>query len=597
MSIRQSTRVREMKAASSRLPPTGVSLLAVACLAAAPADIVSSDPVPLAVKNGRCTFVLPTSSARDKYLLVVGSLSRDRMSHRVCIRAEATSDAVSLPLANDDPGVSWRKHTAELADRLEKARKARRLTEDYPPAAEPPRHRDFVVFADSGNCSSVRGELRGIGQHCLVYVEQDYPTPAALQPAVDDVIQTFDNAVFPTARKEQGRCLDVDRDGRFTVLFSSRLSRVGGGKGALSGFVLGSDFYRDVPVPFGNRCDMLYLSTDLRPGPFLRTLVAHEYTHAVAFSEHIFGDYLPGVRHLEEESWLNEGVAHLVEERHGFGWGNLDYRVSTFLSAPRRYPLVVSDYFGSGLWRDPGCRGATYLFLHACSRDDPRLAQKLIQSNLIGIANLEAATRAPFAALFRQWTLALALGKVPDGHDLFRPLGERKLCGARHDDVPLSGGKWTGDIAGTAAAYFQLNSPGPGSSRVTIESDDDADLQVTLLPLAPDTPRLSLTAESPGPGVYRLTVTARDGSVILREAGWEWTSLDGSTAGKYSVADPTSVSSAAVWFGDPALAEGETRASTTIEMPPGQVGSRIFRVSGRDGNGRRVSAWAEVPAR
>ena len=57
---------------------------------------------------------------------------------------------------------------------------------------------------------------------------------------------------------------------------------------------------------------MMYLNVDLRPGPHLRTLLVHEYTHAVVFSEHLFGGYPSEGPAREEESWLNEGLAHLA---------------------------------------------------------------------------------------------------------------------------------------------------------------------------------------------------------------------------------------------------------------------------------------------
>src|SRR5262249_57405787 len=140
---------------------------------------------------------------------------------------------------------------------------------------------------------------RGGGQACQVYVAGDLAA-AALAPAVQDVIRPFDGDVRPRAL---GEALDVDRDGRFTVLFSGWLARMQGGRVRLGGFVRGSDFYRDLAPPFGNRCDMMYLNADLRPRPFLRTLVAHEYTHAVLFSEHVLRDYLPGAARRDEAGW------------------------------------------------------------------------------------------------------------------------------------------------------------------------------------------------------------------------------------------------------------------------------------------------------
>jgi hypothetical protein len=337
---------------------------------------------------------------------------------------------------------------------------------------------------------------------------------------------------------------------------------------------------------------MLYLNTDLRPGPYLRTLLAHEYTHAVVFSEHVFGNYLPDARRCEEEGWLNEGLAHFAEERHGFSWSNLDYRVSAFLAAPQRYPLVVPDYYGAGLWRDPGCRGACYLFLHACACEDAGLSQKLIRSNLCGVANLEAAAREAFAALFRRWTVAVAQGKIPGGHDLYRSLGDRPLFGVRRNELPLTAGQSEADVAGTSAAYFLLHSPSEVRSRVTIEADADADLQVTLIPLPPDMPRLSLRAEAVDSGSCRLTIAARDADVTLDEAAVEEAAAERSPAEKGSRLRAAATVSA--WFGDPHLAAGVTRFSVLIERPAGSGRTWLFKIKGHDAAGRPVAAYAAL---
>jgi hypothetical protein len=554
--------------------------LALLCLAAAPPQ-----PVPLAVRDGRCTFVVPSDGPRTKFLLIVGSLSRTPSSHSVTVRTESTSDDASLPLADDEPGPIWRGRTNELADRLDRARRQHVPFPEYPPAANSPRQRDFQVFGASP--APVHAILRGIGRHCLVYVDGDCQDLSGLQPTVDETIRVFDEAIFPATKGERGRCLDVDRDGRFAVLFSGRLSRMTGGNSSVSGFVLGSDFYRDATVPAGNRCDMLYLNTDLRPGPYLRTVVAHEYTHAIVLSEHVFGDYLPGARRVEEESWLNEGLAHLAEERFGFGWSNLDYRVSAFLSAPWRYPLVVADYYNAGLWRDPGCRGATYLFLHACACEDAGLSEKLTCSNLSGVANLEAVTREPFAALFRRWTVAVAQGSIPGGHDLQRPLGSRLLCGVRREDMPLSGGRWSRDVAGTAAAYLLLHSPASARCLISVEAAADAELQVTLVPLPEEAPRLSLRMRPLSTETCQLTVTT-DTAITLDQAALERADPAGPPPDAGFRPDEAIKSQVQAWFGKANLSAGETRTSSVIRLP--DIGTKwIFKVSGLDAAGHRTA--------
>ena len=79
----------------------------------------------------------------------------------------------------------------------------------------------------------------------------------------------------------------MDGDGRFTVFFSRWLNRLGDGRHSVDGFVRVTDLDHSFFPPFGNRCDMMYLSTGLCPGPHLRTVLAHEYMHAVVFSKKV----------------------------------------------------------------------------------------------------------------------------------------------------------------------------------------------------------------------------------------------------------------------------------------------------------------------
>jgi hypothetical protein len=368
---------------------------------------------PLAVHDGRLSAVLATEQPGDQFLLILGSLRRTEGALHVCLTTSATSEPETVPLEKPALDPEWQQRVAQLAERQARSRLQRWQVDDFPPR-DLPRHKVFHLLVkdtdvrNPGSYVAVTGELRGVGKYCQVYVDRNCPDQGALQPTIDDVIRTFDDEIRPRAL---GHVLDVDRDGRFTILMSGWLGRLQGGQVKVSGFVRGSDFYRDGAAPFSNCCDMMYLSTDLRPGPFLHTLLAHEYTHGIVFCEHVFSDYLPGSRRWDEESWLNEAISHLVEDRHGYTWANLDYRISAYLSAPQRYALVVADYYGQRIWRDPGPRGCTYLFLRWCvDRFGPDLLTRLVQSNVNGIDNLEVATQTHFAELFRQWSAAVALG-------------------------------------------------------------------------------------------------------------------------------------------------------------------------------------------
>lgn len=552
----------------------------------------------LAVRGGRCDCVLPTAAAGTKYFLVLGSLGEGPGPYHVRVSTGPADGPVSLPPDDSPPDDAWTARTSALRARLAQARREGPPPCLYPPDPAPAPRRTFYLFTgdgdfqDAAGYAAVEADLCATGRHCLVYLDRQERDAARAQATVADVVRTFDGEVYPQAEQDLGHALDVDRDGRFAILLSGRLGRLQNGRVSVGGFVRGTDFYADLTAPYGNRCDMMYLNTSLRPGPHLRTVLAHEYTHAVVFSEHLFGDYLPDVPRREEEAWLNEGLAHLVEERRGHGWSNLDYRVEAFLNAPERCELIVPDYYRAGLWRAPGNRGATFLFLRWCADHcGPDLATRLTRTNLAGVTNLEVETGRHFADLFREWSAALAL----PGADAVPAVPGRVLCGPRFSGLALAGGECNLDLAGTSAAYLLLHTPAAARSRLVVEAEAGTALQVTLVPLPEGAARLSLRQEAgAAPGTVRLALTAHDAPVVLTDA------VDGrlvpragpeeDPAGPTPSPVPAPQDMALAWFGSAPLQPGETRTSPDLHLPTVD-GPSLVKVAGSDAAGRRVAAW------
>jgi hypothetical protein len=592
------------------LPRVTLPLLLLAVPAAHADPLPAGRVLPLAVRDGRCECTLPTPTTGEQYYLVLGSLARQPGPFPVTVRTEAVAGPAAVPLEAPAPDDGWVRRVDDQRARLARAWRNAPATPGYAASADPPRQHTFYVFVgdqdfqDPAGYVPVPAVLRAVGRCCQVYVDQHAADPAALQPTVDDVVKTFDEDVYPRACRILGQPLDVDRDGRFTILLTDWLGKLQHGKVSLGGFVRGSDFYRDLRAPYGNRCDMMYLNTDLQPGPHLRTLLAHEFTHAVIFSEHVFGDYLPEAPHQDEEGWLNEGLAHLAEDLHGHGWSNLDYRVSAYLSAPERYQLVVPDYYAAGLWRNPGNRGSAYLFLRwVADRQGDGLARQMVRTNLSGVANLEATTRERFPELFRQWSAALlqsGSGVVADGFDplqrldLRKPLAGRLLCGPRFHAVPLAGGAEEVRLAGTGVGYVLLHSPAATFSRVTVTADRAAELQVSLVRLPAQTGRLGLRVEPDDrPGAIRLVLTAYGSQLTVDEAAWERLAPVASRQEDTSFrADEPAGQTARGWFGEGTLRPGESRTSPGLTVPAGEAG--VFKVSATDAAGHRLAAWAVV---
>ena len=432
---------------------------------------------------------------------------------------------------------------------------------------------------------------------------------------VADIIHTFDDRIFPLMSSRFGPAPDVDGDGRFTVLLSSWLDHLGGGRYAVDGFVRVADLDPGFRSPLGNQCDMMYLSTALRSGPHLRTVMAHEYMHAVLVGQKGRRDGQGSGPPQEEEGWLDEAIAHLAEDCCGFSTSNIDYRVSAFLARPERYQLVVDDYYAADLFRSHGNRGSTYLFLRWCALHyGPDLVPALVHSRLRGATNLEGCTGSTFAGLYRGWTLDLIQnGLDPSGGTIRGSVSDRcrpgdvrpqppqwELAGPRVTHVATgSVDRWS--ALGTTSHYAIVDGSTSGAIEVEVAGPPDAELQVTALLLGDDRPRLDLSAVNvrgvDGEYFLRARIKERNGVPIrLSQISWEPIAPGvngpavGACRGRLEGAEISKTLGA---LDLPAF--GELTSQPIPLTGPSEIRCPlVVTVVGTDAQGRRTSAWADV---
>jgi hypothetical protein len=559
----------------------------------------TSHPIAVEVRSGRASFDIPTAGARSQTLVIVSALSRNRGPFPIQIQARRVEKTKPIELATERP--------------IRRPKLAQATPSPAPPTVSglPPSHRTFQLLVHAGDVSqasnyeAVDGRLRAVGRRIQVYVDardREEVSPETLR----DVVSTFDDKIYPDAAARFGQAADVDQDGRFTVLFSSWLTRLAGGKARVDGFVRGADLDLGLGQPYGNRCDMIYLNSTLKTGPYLRTIVAHEYTHAVTFSRKALSRGKIG---LEEEGWLDEALAHLVEDSHGFARSNIDYRVSSFLSRPERYRLVVDDYYAADLFRSHGNRGATYLFLRWCvDHYGPGLVDTLICSDRRGVGNLEEATGSSFASLFRKWTVALYLsGLDPSSSpespyrsiDVRGDLEDWILAGPRTSLVS-PGGQVDSWLAEGTTAHFAIVEGSPeGAVSIEVSGPPEAEIQVTAVPLPVDLGRPELTIRRLRGADGQIGVRAEIselGGAPIRLGALAWEPLvpadDPRTAGFLrGRLDTVGIVSA---FGTTVLPAGGSLQSTTIPLSgiPESAAPTVFKAVGTDARGRRVAAWS-----
>jgi len=352
-------------------------------------------------------------------------------------------------------------------------------------------------LSDPKQYACVKAVRVGEGKEVRVYLDAQEDSNSIANNLVEEIVRIIDDEIVPDSKSLYGQCRDSDADGKFTILLSPWLDRLSGGKISIGGFVRSSDFMDWSYPPFGNRCDMMYLNSKLTPGKHLKALLAHEYAHAVAFGirsqNETRSEPLPA-----EEDWLSEAIAHLSENYHDAGWSNIDYRIETFLKNTSAYPLVVSDYYGSGMWRNHGCRGATYLFLRWCvDRFGWSFLPRLMNSTSCGIDNVTLCSGMKFEELYRRWSLSLlkTAGEFHGSIDLDSRIGRYELNGPKIDNWNITQQSSRQILLKqTTTTYLKITTPNhAGCFRISLVAKPGANLQVTILKRRSNANRVSST--------------------------------------------------------------------------------------------------------
>jgi hypothetical protein len=357
-----------------------------------------------------------------------------------------------------------------------------------PAAADPARRREFWVFKGGGDVASTSsyrketGVLRGVADGVEVYVEEG-EVEKVTGERILDVVRAFQRVRGPV-EELLGPCEDEDRDGRFAFYFTSSLAGLGKGAGTVEGLFRATDLDERMPRPFGNGCDLIYLNPAIRGGGHLEAVVAHEYAHAAYASrkKQTAGD------DPHEENWLDEAVAHVVEDLATGERSNIDYRVHEYLEDSGRFGLVVADYYRAGLFRSHGHRGAAYLFLRWCvERDGRGVLRVLAECRETGTGAIEEAMGNEFDSLYREWACELASRGLPNtagrpfaGIDLLGTFGSIELQGVRPEKIAdAKAREWVLPATATKVAEVDAEE----DVEVLIEAHEGAGLQVTWFSL------------------------------------------------------------------------------------------------------------------
>ena len=402
-----------------------------------------------------------TTDGNAQYLLVPQmanqGLTPTQSMVRVTVGAAAGAAALAGALASPALGTAWRASVnfaqGEFDTRLrEEERRLAPLAKGAQAGFRPPMLaltvgslRTFQVIADldAQQYVGATGRLRFLGRHLAMYV--DTATASAYS---DDQLQQmgtlFDNDLYRTDVLFFGPESDIDKNERVIVFMTPRVNALVasadcGQKGFVTGFFFARDlvptasnsnggeiFYAMVPDPAG-RFSCSHAAIDVLrivPGTFI-----HEFQHMISFFHHAIA------RGGEAEvHWLNEGMSHIAEElasrvfeeRYPAPLGRLTptqlfpdssngfispQMLNAYIYLSNTSVHSVTTFEASGSIEE---RGAAWLFLRWLGdQKGDAIFQRLEQTSLTGIANVEARAEEPFARLFGDFAIAVYTDSIP----------------------------------------------------------------------------------------------------------------------------------------------------------------------------------------
>lgn len=314
-------------------------------------------------------------------------------------------------------------------------------------AAVPPTvgdERNFNV-CESSTCDQfvdVAATARVVGRRVAIYLDDAAPANGYTQSDLDQVGELFDNFLYPIDTAAFGRESDLDGNEVVSVLLTTRVNQLSPSCNAtgsvVAGYFFGLDLLPDQPnsnggeVFFGLAPDPANPSCSISRAEALQLLppvFVHEFMHMIGFAQSV----LQRGATSAEETWLDEGLAHMAEELAGrqipdpecqpefpdcetrFIGGNIR-NAALYLSDPDSTFLIEPDTSSGGLAE----RGANWLFVrwladhHAATQPlGVEVTRALVQTTRRGSDNVEAVTGEPFDELVARWQMANYLEDLP----------------------------------------------------------------------------------------------------------------------------------------------------------------------------------------
>jgi hypothetical protein len=279
----------------------------------------------------------------------------------------------------------------------------------------------FNVLNSQRSTDRITAEVRAITEHAIIYLDINTPANGFTQDDLNRLGQLFDDPIYPTDIAVFGQPSDIDNNGKIIILLTPRVNALTApdDEGFIAGFFFGCDlvlpnrcsstnraeiFYALVPDPTGQFGAARSKATIMRTVP---AVLAHEFQHMIHF----------GQKGRLDALWLSEGLAHMAEDltadalaAQGNTTTAAEFRAANYSRAASFLGETAGTSFLSE--QSPGTleqRGGNWLFVKylMANYGGPDLLGRLIRSNNLGMANVQAETGRAWNELFTEFAVAL----------------------------------------------------------------------------------------------------------------------------------------------------------------------------------------------
>ncbi len=249
--------------------------------------------------------------------------------------------------------------------------------------------RSFIVYVTPSQTQSRNFIYKKTSANCYIWVDSTENISDAI---LDDYVTDFE-ASITELRTDFGHDQDTDGEGPIYILISSVFNDFCGG------YFNSTDKYA---VDGSNNHDIVYLAnnsyavvgkyTAEEGQEYNKATLAHEFQHMINFDCHYRNNAI-----VPETIWLNEGLSELASYVCGHGDAN-NFKIKAFLDFP--VGITVWDQTSSSY-------GAGLLFTRYIYERYPAKITNMVNTNLVGIANIESTLGVNFDEFITDFYLAL----------------------------------------------------------------------------------------------------------------------------------------------------------------------------------------------